>query len=43
MQAYEKENKGYRYLLIVIDIVSKFSWAVPLKTKSANDLLKLSI
>ena len=30
-----KNNRGYRYILVVIDIVSKFGWTIPLKNKYA--------
>jgi hypothetical protein len=33
MQAFEKQNKGYKYILTVIDVFSRFAWAMPLKTK----------
>ncbi|XP_015601788.1 uncharacterized protein LOC107270880 [Cephus cinctus] len=38
MSAYARENRGYRYLLTVIDIFSKFAWAVPTKSKNAKDV-----
>jgi len=38
MSAYAKVNRGYRFLLTVIDIFSKFAWAVPIKTKSGSDV-----
>lgn len=31
-----KENNGYRFLLTVIDIFSRFAWVRPLKTKSGE-------
>ena len=34
MIPYSKQNKGYRYILTVIDIFSKFAWAVPMKRKT---------
>ena len=34
MQSFSKSNKGYKYILMVIDVFSKFGWAVPLKTKT---------
>ena len=34
MKAYSKVNRGYTFLLTVIDNVSKFAWAVPLKNKT---------
>ena len=33
MQLISKFNKGFRYLLCVIDILSKHPWVVPLKDK----------
>lgn len=38
MQPYSRENKGFRYLLTVIDIFSKYAWAVPVKTKTGEDI-----
>lgn len=34
MQPYSRENKGYRYLLTVIDAFSKHAWGVPVKNKT---------
>ena len=31
MQVVSKFNKGFRFLLCVIDIFSKYAWVVPLK------------
>ena len=33
MQLITKFNKGFRFLLCVIDIFSKYAWVVPLKDK----------
>ena len=33
MQLISKSNKGFRFLLCVIDIYSKYAWVVPLKDK----------
>ncbi len=38
MQPYAQENKGYRYMLTVIDVFSKYAWAVPVKSKSGADV-----
>ena len=35
MQLISKFNKGFRFLLCVIDIFSKYAWVVPLKDKKA--------
>ena len=32
-QLISKSNKGFRFLLCVIDIFSKYTWVVPLKDK----------
>lgn len=36
----QKFNQGYRYILTCIDILSKFAWAVPLKQKRGEDIVK---
>ena len=33
MQLISKFNKGFRFLLCVIDIYRKYAWVVPLKDK----------
>ena len=33
MQLISKFNKGFRFLLYVIDIYSRYAWAIPLKDK----------
>ena len=33
MQLLSKFNKGFRFLLCVIDIFSKHAWVIPLKDK----------
>jgi hypothetical protein len=40
MQPFSRQNKGYRYLLTVIDIFSKFAWAIPLKTKTGKEMIE---
>lgn len=37
--AYAKEKNGYKYLLKVIDIFSKYVWAISLKTKNGPDVM----
>ena len=41
MRQYEKQNKGYKYLLTVIDVFSKFAWAIPLKAKTGKQMIEL--
>jgi len=38
MQPLTKFNKGFKYLLMVIDIFSKYGWIKPLKNKSGNSV-----
>ena len=33
-----ENNRGYRYVLVVIDNFSKFGWTLPLKNKSAQTI-----
>lgn len=40
MQPYAKENRGHRYILIVIDIFSKMAYALPLKDKTGPVVTK---
>jgi hypothetical protein len=35
MSRYWKVNKGFKFILSIIDVFSKFAWAIPLKNKSA--------
>ena len=35
----EKSNNGYKYLLGCIDILSKYVWVVPIKSKHAKSIL----
>ena len=36
MQLISNFNKGFRFLLCVINIFSKYAWVVPLKDKGAS-------
>ncbi|XP_015118905.1 uncharacterized protein LOC107042382 [Diachasma alloeum] len=38
MSAYGRENGGYKYRLTVIDVFSKYAWAVPTKPKNGKDV-----
>ena len=33
-----KNNRGYRYVLVVIDNFSEFGWTIPLKNKYAQSI-----
>ena len=38
VQTIAKENKGFRYILVVVDAFSKYAWAVPLKKKTGKEV-----
>ena len=33
-------NKGIKYLLCVIDLLSRYSWVIPLKNKKGDSIVK---
>ena len=40
MGKFSKWNNGVRYLLMVIDVFSKFGWIEPLKNKKGETVVK---
>jgi hypothetical protein len=40
MSALSKKNNGYKYMLNVIDVFSRYAWIKPLKDKSAKTVLR---
>lgn len=40
MQKVSRYNNGVRYLLTVIDVLSKYAWVVPLKNKTGKEVVK---
>lgn len=40
MSMYASENDGYKFILSVIDVFSKYGWMIPVKSKSANEITK---
>lgn len=36
--SYHTHNKGFKYILVIIDSFSKYAWAVPLKTKTKSEV-----
>jgi len=40
MKAVATHNRGIKYLLTVIDVLSKFAWVAPLKNKTASEVAK---
>ena len=39
VQLLSKFNKGFRFLLCVIDIFSKYAWVIPLKDKNGISIV----
>lgn len=40
VQRHAKDNREHPYILAVIDVFSKYAWAIPLKSKNARDVCK---
>ena len=40
MQKLCRWNKADKYLLTVIDVLSKYTWAVPIKSKRSQDIIR---
>lgn len=40
MQEFREQNKGYNYLLTVVDVLSKYAWAVSLKQKTGKEVVE---
>ena len=38
MQSLSRYNRGYKYILNVIDVLSKYAWAEPLKSKRGKEV-----
>lgn len=41
LSAYSRENKGFKFMITIIDVYSKFAWAEPLKNKSAKEVAQV--
>ena len=41
MQLMSKFNKGFRFLLCVIEIFSKYPWVIPLKDKKGVSIVNV--
>ena len=39
MSTYTRDNKGYKWIMIVVDVFSRRAYAEPLKSKTSNDVL----
>ena len=40
MTKVAKYNNGYHYILLAIDIFSRYVWTVPLRDKSGNEVIR---
>ena len=40
MVQYSKNNAGYKYILVLIDILSRYAWTKPLKTLTGKEMVK---
>ena len=40
MQALSRTNSGVKYILTVIDVFSKYAWAIPVKSKGSKDMVE---
>ena len=40
MQKNKSQNKNFNYILTVIDIFSKFAWAIPIKNKTGDSITR---
>lgn len=40
MQKYSRNNKGFKYILAVIDCFSKFAWCVAIKRKTPEEIMR---
>ena len=39
MQSLSKYNKGKKYLLCAIDLISKYAWVIPIKDKKGTSIV----
>ena len=40
MDSLSQQNNGYKYVLTVIDVLSKYAWVEAIKAKTGNNLVK---
>lgn len=38
MDPIKKENRNFKYILTIIDVFSRFAWAIPLKNKTGKEI-----
>jgi len=42
MQMFHRNNAGNKYILTVVDVFSKYAFAIPLKSKTSGEIIKES-
>lgn len=40
LQKYSRNNKGYKFILAVIDCFSKYAWCIPIKRKTPDEIIR---
>jgi hypothetical protein len=40
MQSLARHNRGFRYILVAIDVLSKRIWAIPVRAKKKEDMVE---
>ncbi len=40
MQYFSRGNSGFKYILMIIDVFSRYGWAYPLKNKTGGEVLR---
>ena len=40
MISYGRDNRGFKYILVAIDILSRYTWAEPLKSKTGDEIVR---
>ena len=40
MQSPSRSNSGFKYILMIIDIFSRYGWAVPLTNKTGAEMVR---
>src|SRR4051812_26584403 len=39
MESFVEYNNGFKFILCIVDVFSKYSWCIPLKNKTASSIL----
>jgi transposase InsO family protein len=40
MRSFATKNRGYKWIINIIDVWSRYAWSVPMKSKNAADTLQ---